>query len=223
MFIGYLRRLAMLTLGLLLSAVGIVFMLQANIGLEPWSVLQQGMSGALHITYGQASAIVGVAAILAAVLFGERIGFGTILNIVLCAFFIDVMLAIGFVQTMNGLAAGVAMLAVGLELLALGTWLYMKSALGTGPRDALMVALARKTGRSVGICRITVELLVILCGWMLGGRVGIGTVISAIGLGWLFNLNFRLLHFPAAQVHQESMSETVGILLQGLKAKRAEN
>ena len=101
------------------------------------------------------------------------------------------------------------MLLIGLEILALGTWMYMKSALGSGPRDALMVALARKTGRSVGLCRATVEIFVILAGWLLGGQVGIGTVISAVGLGTLFNLNFHMLHFRAAELHQESAAETL--------------
>ncbi|MFQ7451764.1 MAG: LysR family transcriptional regulator [Flavonifractor plautii] len=91
------------------------------------------------------------------------------------------------------------MLAAGLEILVIGTWLYMRTALGASPRDSLMVALARKTGRSVGICRATVEIAVIAAGWLLGGQVGIGTVISAVGLGSLFNLNFKLLHFRASE------------------------
>ena len=74
---------------------------------------------------------------------------------------------------------------------------------------SLMVALARKTGRSVGLCRASVELAVFLAGWFLGGQVGIGTLISALGLGMLFNLNFALLHFDAAALHQEDIMETL--------------
>ena len=104
------------------------------------------------------------------------------------------------------------MLIGGLELLALGTWLYMKSALGSGPRDALMVALARKTGRSAGVCRICADILVTVSGFLLGGQFGIGTVISALGLGSLINLNFSLLHFHPAKVHQENIAETLRYL-----------
>ena len=100
----------------------------------------------------------------------------------------------------------------GLELLALGTWMYMRSALGAGPRDALMVALARKTGRSAGVCRICADILVTVSGFLLGGQFGIGTVISALGLGSLINLNFSLLHFRPAQVHQENIAETLRYL-----------
>lgn len=205
----YTRRLAWLVAGMLVSAVGITMMLQANVGLEPWSVLQEGMSQSLGITYGQASMIVGAAAIGAAVLCGESFGFGTVINIVLCAVFIDGLLALGWIPLMESLVPGILMLLAGLELLALGTWMYMKSALGAGPRDALMVALARKTGRSVGLCRATVEVFVILAGFLLGGKVGVGTVIAALGLGTLFNVNFHLLGFRAAEVHQENVAETL--------------
>ena len=110
---------------------------------------------------------------------------------------------------MTRLPSGVLMLLAGLELLALGTWMYMRSALGSGPRDALMVAMARKTGRSVGLCRAAAELVIILVGWRLGGQVGLGTVVSALGLGSLFNLNFALLRFDAAALHQEDLTETL--------------
>lgn len=218
MIANYLRRLVWLVAGMPVSAVGIVMMLQANIGLEPWSVLQQSMAQTLHITYGAASVIVGAAAILIAVMCGESFGFGTVANIVLCALFIDGLLYLGWIPRMTGLLGGVVMLIAGLELLAIGTWMYLKSALGAGPRDALMVALARKTGRSVGLCRAVTEVIVVLSGWLLGGQVGVGTVISALGLGSLFNINFHLLGFRAADVHQESVAETLRILRQGGKA-----
>ena len=153
--------------------------------------------------------LVGTTVILIAVLCGERIGAGTFINIILCGVFMDGLLALGWLPKMTGLASGVVMLLAGLEVLALGTWMYMRSALGSGPRDALMVALARKTGRSVGLCRASVELAVFLAGWFLGGQVGIGTLISALGLGMLFNLNFALLHFDAAALHQEDIMETL--------------
>lgn len=206
---GYVRRIAENALGALVSAVGIVLMLQANVGLEPWSVLQEGMSSTFGITYGTASMIVGAVVVAVSLLCGEPIGLGTILNIILCAIFIDGLLALGWIPQMDTLWGGLLMLAAGLEILVIGTWLYMRTALGSGPRDSLMVALARKTGRSVGICRATVEIAVIVAGWLLGGQVGVGTVISAVGLGSLFNLNFKLLRFQASELRQESILETM--------------
>ena len=191
MFQNYMRRLFWLILGVAVSSIGIAMMLQANVGLEPWSVLQQGMSLRTGMTYGTASAIAGAAAILTAVLFGESFGFGTIINIAGCAVIIDAIQAAHLIPQMHGLVSGIAMLIGGLELLALGTWLYMKSALGSGPRDALMVALARKFGRSAGVCRAVVDVLVTVIGFFLGGPVGVGTIISAVGLGPLINLNLQ--------------------------------
>lgn len=205
----YGRRLLWLAGGLTVSSVGITMMLQANIGLEPWSVLQQGMAQTFGMTYGTAAVLVGAAVIAVAVACGEGFGIGTLGNIFICGPMIDLLLYLGWIPHMERFWSGALMLLGGLELLALGTWMYMKSALGAGPRDALMVVLARRTGRSVGVCRAVVELVIIVVGWCMGGQVGAGTVISALGLGSLFNLNFALFRFPAAEVHQENLSETV--------------
>ena len=202
----YGRRLLRLVAGIAVSSLGIVLMLQANVGLEPWSVLQQGLTLVLPISYGLAAAI-GLA-----VLFGESFGVGTIVNIIGCGVCIDAMLALDWVPQLHSLPGGIAMLLAGLELLALGTWMYMRSALGAGPRDALMIALARKSGRSAGFCRVCVDILVTVSGFLLGGQFGIGTVISALGLGSLINLNFSLLHFRPAEVHQENIAETLRYL-----------
>ena len=161
----YVRRLLRLTAGIVVSSLGIVLMLQANVGLEPWSVLQQGLTLVLPISYGLATVIAGAAAIGLAVLFGESFGVGTIVNIIGCGVCIDAMLALDWVPQLHSLPGGIAMLLAGLELLALGTWMYMRSALGAGPRDALMIALARKTGRSAGVCRICADILVTVSGF----------------------------------------------------------
>ena len=205
----YCRRTGILLGGLLVSAVGITMMLQANVGLEPWSVLQNGMSIFFGITYGTAAMIVGAAVIAVAILCGESFGIGTLANIFVCPLFIDGLLYLGWIPQMQSLWSGLLMLLGGMELLALGTWMYMKSALGSGPRDALMVVLARKTGRSVGFCRAVVELIAIFVGWRLGGQVGIGTIVTGVGVGTLFNLNFALLRFRAADLHQENLPETL--------------
>lgn len=204
----YARRCLEVIVGLMISAVGITMMLQANVGLEPWSVLQQGMSNTLGITYGTAAMIVGTAIIAIAFLCGESFGIGTLANIFICPICIDILTWLDWIPPMRSLGSGLIMLLIGMELLALGTWFYMKSGLGSGPRDALMVVLAKRTGRSVGLCRSTVEILAILVGWWLGGQVGVGTIITGIGIGTLFNLNFHLLHFNADKVHQEHLLES---------------
>lgn len=209
MLLEYLRRTGLLLGGLLVSAVGITLMLQANIGLEPWSVLQQGMVLTFGMTFGTASAIVGAAVIAIAFFCGESFGLGTLANIFICPVFIDLLLYLGWIPQLKSFWAGLIALLGGMELLALGTWMYMKSALGSGPRDALMVVLARRTHRTVGVCRAAVEVVIVFIGWRLGGQVGLGTVIAAVGVGSLFNLNFALLRFNPALLHQENLPETI--------------
>ena len=209
MFQEYLRRIGLLLGGLLVSAIGITLMLQANIGLEPWSVLQQGMAKTFGITYGTAASIVGAAVIAIAYFCGESFGLGTLANIFVCPIFIDILLYLNWIPLFERFSTGLAALLIGMELLALGTWMYMKSTLGSGPRDALMVVLARKTHRTVGLCRAAVEVVIVWIGWRLGGQVGIGTIVAAVGVGSLFNLNFALLRFNPALLHQENLPETL--------------
>ena len=209
MFQEYLRRIGLLLGGLLVSAIGITLMLQANIGLEPWSVLQQGMSKTFGITYGTAASIAGAAVIAIAYFCGESFGLGTLANIFVCPIFIDILLYLNWVPLFERFSTGLAALLIGMELLALGTWMYMKSTLGSGPRDALMVVLARKTHRTVGLCRAAVEVGIVFIGWRLGGQGGIGTIVAAVGVGSLFNLNFALLRFNPALLHQENLPETL--------------
>ena len=205
----YARRGLRLLVGLLISAVGITMLLRANVGVEPWSVLQQGMSRTMGITYGTAAMIVGALVILVAILMGEGFGIGTLANIFIAPAMIDALLALGWIPEAHSLWTGILELILGMEILALGTCYYMKSALGSGPRDALMVVVARKTGRSVGFCRVAIEATAVLIGWRLGGSVGIGTLLGAFGVGTLINLNFRMLGFRAKDVHQENLPETI--------------
>ena len=134
---------------------------------------------------------------------------GTLANIFVCPIFIDILLYLNWIPLFERFSTGLAALLIGMELLALGTWMYMKSTLGSGPRDALMVVLARKTHRTVGLCRAAVEVVIVWIGWQLGGQVGIGTIVAAVGVGSLFNLNFALLRFNPALLHQENLPETL--------------
>lgn len=205
----YVKKMTRLLVGLVISAVGIVLMLQANIGLDPWNVLHMGLNLVTGISFGVVTIIVGAGAILISMALGERIGVGTICNIVITGFIIDFLLWTALFPQMQNFWAGVAVMLVGQELLSLGTYYYMSAALGTGPRDALMVALSRKTHIPVGICRSATELLAILIGWLLGGKVGLGTVLCALTIGIFFQVNFALLHFDAARLEQEYLEVTL--------------
>ena len=214
---SYPARILRLMLGLVVSAVGIVMTVQANIGTEPWSVLHQGLSNVAHISFGNASVVVGVVAILLSLLLGEQIGVGTVANITLTGLMLDAILSTGLIPCQHSFLPGLLMLVAGLELITLGTWLYMSSELGSGPRDALSVGLAKLTHRSTGFCRSCMELIAITVGWATGGQFGVGTVISAIGIGVLFQLNFKLLHFDPTAIRQENLRDTAQVIRSKMK------
>jgi len=204
----YFRRLIRLFLGIFLYALGIVVTLQAKIGYAPWDVFHDGISKTTGISFGTASIIVGLVIIIIAVLLGEKLGIGTITNIILIGLIIDILLAIGFIPAAPNFILGILMLISGLFVIAFATFFYMGSAFGSGPRDSLMVALTRITRLPPGVCRSTIELIALCAGWLLGGEVGIGTVISAVAIGFCIQITFTLLKFRPTDVKHEQLNET---------------
>ena len=205
-------RLFTLILGLALYALGIVVTIQAHIGYEPWDVFHVGLARTTGLSIGTISIIVGVAIVIIIALLGERLGLGTLLNMILIGLFIDLFMALGVIPQAKRLLTGIPMLLAGLLIIALASYFYIKSAFGAGPRDNLMVVLARRTKLPIGVCRGVVELLVTLVGWMLGGMVGIGTVISVVAIGFFIQLVFRLFKFDVMAVRHETLSETLAAL-----------
>ncbi|MHB0858697.1 MAG: YczE/YyaS/YitT family protein [Anaerolineae bacterium] len=201
-------RLLRLILGLFLYALGIVFTLNAHVGYAPWDVLHVGFAKTVGLSIGNASIVVGVVIVLVTVLLKEKLGLGTMLNMVLIGVFIDLILEVRLVPTAESLALGIIMLIVGLFIIALASYYYIGSALGTGPRDSLMVALARKTRLPVGACRGIIEVVVVLVGWRLGGMLGVGTVVSAFAIGFCIQITFKLLRFDPTAVRHESLGST---------------
>lgn len=100
------------------------------------------------------------------------------------------------------------MLITGLMMLALGTYFYISSGLGAGPRDSLMVALTRKTGLPIGVCRGMIELTVVAIGWKLGGMVGVGTIVVALTVGFWIQIAFKVFQFDATKIKHETLFQT---------------
>lgn len=194
--------------GLFLYSLGIVLTLNAHIGYAPWDIFHAGLSKTEGISFGNASIIVGVFIVAITLLLGEKLGIGTILNMVVIGVFIDVILELRIIPVMDNFVFGIIMLVSGLFVISLASYFYMGSAFGAGPRDSLMVALIRKTGLPVGVCRGTIELLAGFAGWRLGGMVGIGTIISAFLIGFCIQTTFNLLKFDVTAVEHETLGGT---------------
>jgi uncharacterized membrane protein YczE len=201
-------RIINLMLGLFLYALGIAITIRANIGYAPWDAFHAGLSLKAGFSFGTASIIVGVFIGILVMALGEKIGIGTVLNMVLIGVYIDIILFAGILPLSQNFAIGIAMLLAGLFIIAVGTYFYIKSGFGAGPRDSLMVVLNRKTKIPVGVCRIMVELTVTFAGWALGGMIGIGTVISGIAIGFFVQLVCAALKFEPASVQHETIRQT---------------
>ena len=175
------RRLVQLFAGLLLYGASLAFLLRAGLGLAPWDVLHQGLAERTGATVGSMVVVVSFVVLLAWIPLRQRPGFGTVANALLVGVSLDVtMLVLGEVTAWPW---RVGLLVGGVLLNALATALYIGALLGPGPRDGLMTGLVRRTGRSVRVVRTTLEAGVLVAGWVLGGTVGVGTVLYAVAIG----------------------------------------
>lgn len=202
-------RFIRLLAGLFLYALGIVLTMKANIGYAPWEVFHAGVGKTIGMTIGNVSILTGILIVFLTFAMGEKLGLGTLLNMVLIGIFMDFLLRLDIIPIMSNWLSGCLMLFVGLFVISLASYFYISSGFGAGPRDSLMVALTRKIGLPVGMCRGGLELAAVISGWILGGMVGAGTVISAFIIGFCIQITFWMLRFEPTLVHHENLSETL--------------
>lgn len=202
-------------IGFFIVAMASIMMINANIGLLAWDVLHQGMSKQLGITIGQASISVGVLIVILDVILGENIGWGTILNMIFIGVFMDLVIYLDFIPHAHNLVTGLTMDLVGLVLTSIGSYLYLTTRLGSGPRDGLMIALHKKTKKSVRLIRTILEVAALIVGWILGGTIGVGTIICAVALGYVMQFIFKLFKLDTTTIVHRSIFEDV----RAIKAK----
>ena len=199
------KKALLLFVGFFVLALASVLLKQANIGLGPWDALHDGISRQTPLTYGQASIAVGLAIVAVDFLCKERLGFGTLLNILVIGTFVDILLAAGWIPKLSGaFLPGLIYGTLGVTLMAVGIWLYISAAMGAGPRDSLMVILARRTGKPVGACRACVEALALL---------GMGTILFTLMGGPIMQLVFRLVKFDVKAVRHQTFRETISFVV----------
>jgi len=192
---GPAARVVSLIAGLFLFALGIVFLLESELGLDPWDVLNQGVSEKTSLSFGTVNIVISLAVLVAAWALGAKIGIGTLANAVLIGLFIDLLLRADALTRLSEQPLGprVALLALGIAIIALGSGLYIGADFGAGPRDSLMLVGARRTGVRIGIVRAGIEISAAALGFALGGTVGIGTAAFAFGIGPAVELAFGAL------------------------------
>jgi uncharacterized protein len=211
---GYVARSLSLLLGLFLFALGIVFILESELGLSPWDVLNQGIAKHTPLSFGMANVAVGLCVLLVAWALGGKPGIGTVANAVLVGTFIQLLTSVDALTRLSDEPVGVraVLLVGGIAIVALGSAFYIAGDFGAGPRDTLMLVGARRTGFRIGLVRATLELCALAAGIALGGTFGIGTVVFALGIGPMIEASFWLLEqTPVADASPEPVAVVEGL------------
>jgi uncharacterized membrane protein YczE len=177
------QRLFQLFWGLWLYGLSMAMMLRANLGLDPWDVLHQGLAPRFGLSFGMTVNLLGAVVLLLWWPMRQRPGIGTVLNILVIGTAVD--LCLPFLPAPEGYAARLAMLGGGIVLNGIAGGAYIGAGLGPGPRDGLMTGICRRTGWPIKLVRTAIELTVLTTGWLLGGTLGVGTVLYAISIGWV--------------------------------------
>jgi hypothetical protein len=198
----FLRDFFVIEIGLGLFGVAIAVMIRANLGTSPWVVLEVALADLLGITPGTMTVIAGAVVLSGALLLREQIGWGTLANILSIGPWIDLTLNL-LSPIADNLFLQAAMLLLAVGMMGLATAIYIGVGAGAGPRDSLMLALHRTFGWSLRRARATVEIIVVLTGWVLGGPAGAGTAVFALLIGPAVQAAFKLLrvepHQPAPE------------------------
>ncbi len=175
------RRLVQLYAGLVLYGLSMALLVRSGLGVMPWDVLHQGLARQLGWSLGVVTMVVGALVLLAWVPLRERPGLGTVSNVVVIGLALDAALAV--LPEPGALPVRAALVPAGILLNAVATAAYIGVHLGPGPRDGLMTGLVRRTGGSVRVVRTSIEVVVVAAGWLLGGTLGVATVLYALAIG----------------------------------------
>lgn len=181
-----LRRLLQLYIGLVLYGVSTAMFVRADLGADPWNVFHLGVANLLSMNIGVVIIVVGVLVLLAWIPLRQRPGFGTLSNVIMIGLAADAALVV--IPGFESLPARSGLLVTAVILNALATSLYIGAGFGAGPRDGLMTGIHARTGWPVRRIRTAIEVSVLLIGWLLGGTVGVGTVLYALAIGPLIQI-----------------------------------
>lgn len=200
-------------LGLFLFGFGVYLTIQANIGVGPWDAFNLGLSGTFGIKYGTASIIVSLIILTIDIILREPIGIGMFLDAFVVGKTVDFFNWLDIIPVQQSYLTGLPMMLAGLVIMGFSQYLYMSAALGCGPRDTLLVALARRMSKiPIGVISIVMLAIVTFVGWRLGGPIGIGTLICAFLTGPIMQLDFKIVRFVATDVEHQNIGQSVKVL-----------
>lgn len=217
-----LKNTLLTTVGLFFFGFGIYLTIQANIGVAPWDALSLGLSKTFGIKYGTASISVSFIILFIDIILGEQIGIGMVLDALLVGKAVDLFNYINIVPPQQKLFPSLIIMTAGMFIMGFTQYLYMKAGLSCGPRDSLLVGLSRRIKKvPIGVISICILAIVTLVGWLLGGAIGIGTLICAFLVGPIMQLVFKLVRFDATQIKHQDIITSFKILITGNKPSEA--
>lgn len=206
--IKILKQWLQIIAGLFVFALGVHLTIYANIGLAPWDCLGMGISYHTPLNYGLSMTTVSIVVVLIDLLLKEQIGYGTLIDALVTGNFVQLCNTLNPLPENESLLLGIAVMLIGFVLMALGMWIYMKAGQGCGPRDALLVGLGKRLHKlPIGAVEILLWSVVLLFGWLLGGKVGIGTLISTFGAGAVMQLVYAVIHFEPRSIQHKGLIE----------------
>ena len=194
--------------GLLVFSFGVHLTIYANIGLAPWDCLGMGLAKHTPFNYGICMTAIAVTVLIIDVIMKERIGFGTVIDALLTGNFVQAFNSLNRLPENENIWFGICIMLAGFVFMALGMWIYMSAQQCCGPRDALLVGLGKRMPKiPIGIVEILLWAVVLLIGYLLGGPVGIGTLISTFGAGLVMQLVYNMIGFePRKLKHRDVMT-----------------
>ena len=209
-----------IVLGLLVFSFGVHLTIFANIGLAPWDCLGMGIARHTPLNYGMSMTVMALLILGIDLLLKEKIGYGTVIDALLTGNFVQMFNDLNPFEENRSTLLGVALMLAGFVFMALGMYIYMRAEQCCGPRDSLLVGLGKRLPRlPIGIVEVLLWAAVLLTGWLLGGPVGIGTLLSTFGAGLVMQLVYSLLRFePRNLRHQDIVTVTRQLLFPWRKA-----
>ncbi len=207
-------NMVLAAISLFINGFGVYLTIQANIGAGPWDVLNLGVSKSLGILYGTASVVISYGILGIDIALKEPIGIAMFIDAFVVGKAVDLFNKLNVVPACDSMAKGIMIMLLGLIIMAYTQYTYMSAALGCGPRDTLLVALAKRCHRiPIGVVSISLLSLATFIGWLLGGPVGIGTLICAFATGPIMQMAFMTVSFDATSVHHQHMMESVKVFI----------
>ena len=199
--------------GLIVFSLGVHLTIRANLGLAPWDCLGMGLANQTPLNYGLSMTITAIICLIIDLLMKEKIGFGTIIDALFTGNCVQVFNDLDHFPETTNVFIGILIIIAGLTLMAVGQFFYMSAGQCCGPRDALLVGLGKRLSfLPIGAVLVILYGTVLLIGWLLGGPVGIGTIVTTFGSGVVMQMVFNALKFEPRDVDHQSVFQTLAKL-----------